>query len=59
MQKLGTIRKNGAIYVVCWVEGDRIIIPATGTLIATDTRDRSEALEICLHNFSNFEEIKG
>ena len=54
MIKLGMISKDGSGYVVCWFEGDRITIPALGTLIATNTRDRKEALEICRRNFKGF-----
>ena len=57
MTKLGVVVTNGEGYIVCWHEGDRITIPATGTLIATDTRDRQEALDICRRNFSNFIEL--
>ena len=54
--KIGYCGKDGCLYVVLWVVGDRITIPATGTLIATDTRDKAEALEICRRNFYNFVE---
>lgn len=57
MVKLGTCLSNGNLYIVCWFEGDRITIPALGTLIATDTRNREEAVEICKRNLKNFIEI--
>lgn len=52
--KIGYCGKDGCLYVVVWVVGDRIIIPATGCLIATDTRDKKTALEICRRNLQNF-----
>ena len=58
MMKLGTCGNSEYQYIVCWFEGDRITIPATGCLIATNTRDREEALEICRRNFKNFKEVK-
>ena len=57
MRKLGMIVNGDSAYIVCWFEGDRITIPATGTLIATSTRDLEEALRICRRNFSNFIEF--
>ena len=56
MVKLGTCRLNDSLYIVCWFEGDRITIPALGTLIATDTRNREEAVKICRRNLKNFVE---
>ena len=58
MMKLGTCGKNGDRYIVCWHEGDRITVPAVGCLIATYTRDRKEAIEICRRNLINFVEMK-
>ena len=54
--KIGYCVNPGVVYVVIWVEGDRIVIPATGTMIATDTRDKAVALEICRRNLRNFVE---
>ena len=54
MVKLGMCIKGENAYIVCWFEGDRITIPALGTLIATDTHDRQEALAICKRNLVNF-----
>lgn len=56
MKILGTVMTGGCLYAVVWHEGDRITIPALGTLIATDTRDRNEALAICRRNLRNFAE---
>ena len=56
MKKLGMVVNDGNGYIVCWYEGDRITIPALGTLIVTDTREREEALNICRRNLNNFVE---
>lgn len=56
MEKIGMCVINGNGFIVCWFVGDRITIPALGTLIATNTRDRSEALAICRRNLKNFVE---
>ena len=48
------VNNDGSAYIVLWVVGDRITIPATGCLIATDTRNKEEALEICRRNLKNF-----
>ena len=56
MTILGTVMTGGSLYMVCWHEGDRITLPALGVLIATDTRDREEAIAICRRNLRNFAE---
>ena len=43
-------------FIVYWVEGDMISIPAINVMLATYTRDRNEALEICRRNLINFVE---
>ena len=50
------VNDDGSAYVVLWVVGDRITIPAIGCLIAADTRDRKEAIKICKRNFNHFVE---
>ena len=50
------VNDDGSAYIVLCVVGDRIIIPAAGCLIGTNTRDRKEALMICKRNFKNFVE---
>ena len=50
------VNDDGSAYVVLWVVGDRITIPAIGCLIAADTRDRKEAVNICKRNFNHFVE---
>lgn len=54
--KLGTVALGDSLYIVIWRKGDRITIPALGAFIATDTKDREEALEICRRNLKNFVE---
>ena len=58
MMKLGTCGTNEFRYIVCWFEGDRITVPATGNLICTNTRDKAEALKICYKNLRNFVEAQ-
>ena len=43
-------------FIVYWVEGDMISIPAVNVMFVTYTRDRNEALEICRRNLINFVE---
>ena len=54
MMKIGFVDKGNNRYIVCWYEGDRITIPALGTMIATNTREKQEALEICRRNLIGF-----
>ena len=56
MKKLGIVKTGGAFYIVIWHEGDRITIPALGTMIATDTRNMEETIAICKKNLRNFTE---
>lgn len=52
---IGTCGKSER-FVVYWLEGDQISIPALNVMIVTYTRDREEALAICRRNFINFVE---
>ena len=56
MKVIGTVETGGFLYAVVWHEGDRITIPALGTLISTTVRDREEAVAICRRNLRNFTE---
>ena len=48
--------KDGGLYIVRWIECDRITVPAVGLTIATNTRSREEAIAICRRNLQNFVE---
>lgn len=43
-------------FVVYWLPGEWITVPAVNSTICTDTRDKAEALEICRRNLFNFVE---